>query len=217
MIWMARFAITSLVFMLLEVPDPVWKMSTTNSRSYFPAATSCAAWVMASATLPSSLPLLRFTSAAAFLISASARITRRGSRSPLTGKFSAARCVCAPYSASTGTSTLPRESVSTRHSLLAITLSLFLLLLFEQNFGRQILGARLQARARQLGCRVAQAIRQHLRERPQQLGRKLRLLADDLVEVLARQDEDARPFFRGGADGTRVAPVDQRHLADVRA
>ena len=29
-IWMARLEITSLVFMLVEVPDPVWKMSTTN-------------------------------------------------------------------------------------------------------------------------------------------------------------------------------------------
>jgi hypothetical protein len=29
---MARFAMTSLAFMLLEVPDPVWKMSTGNSR-----------------------------------------------------------------------------------------------------------------------------------------------------------------------------------------
>ena len=37
--------------------------------------------------LASSLPVSRFTSAAAFLMSASARITRRGRRSPLTGKF----------------------------------------------------------------------------------------------------------------------------------
>ena len=95
-IWIARFAITSLAFMLLDVPEPVWKMSTTNSRSCWPAATSCAAWMIASASLASSLPLAVFTSAAAFLISASARITRRGRRSPLTGKFSAARCVCAP-------------------------------------------------------------------------------------------------------------------------
>ncbi len=27
-IWIARLAITSLAFMLLDVPDPVWKMST---------------------------------------------------------------------------------------------------------------------------------------------------------------------------------------------
>ena len=44
-------------------------------------------------------PLPRFTPAAAALISASARITRRGSRRPLTGKFSTARWVCAPQSA----------------------------------------------------------------------------------------------------------------------
>ena len=40
-IWMARFAITSLVFMLLEVPEPVWKMSTRNCVVVRPAATSC--------------------------------------------------------------------------------------------------------------------------------------------------------------------------------
>ncbi len=84
---MARFEITSFVFMLLEVPDPVWKMSTTKLSSCWPAATSCAAWMMASASLASSLPVSRFTSAAAFFTSASARITRRGRRSPLTGKF----------------------------------------------------------------------------------------------------------------------------------
>ena len=56
-IWIARFAITSLAFMLLEVPEPVWKMSTTKSRSCCPAATSCAAWMIASASLASSLPL----------------------------------------------------------------------------------------------------------------------------------------------------------------
>src|SRR5688572_14872555 len=59
-------------------------------------------------------PLSRFTSAAAALIRASARTSRRGKRTPLTGKFSTARWVWAPHRAVAGTFTVPRESVSTR-------------------------------------------------------------------------------------------------------
>ena len=33
-------AITSLVFMFVDVPDPVWKMSTTNWSSCLPSATA---------------------------------------------------------------------------------------------------------------------------------------------------------------------------------
>ena len=40
---MARVAITSLAFMFVEVPEPVWKTSTTNWSSNFPSATSRAA------------------------------------------------------------------------------------------------------------------------------------------------------------------------------
>ena len=58
---LARFAITSLVFMLVDVPDPVWKMSTTNSPSCCPSATSWAACTIASASFASSLPLVAFT------------------------------------------------------------------------------------------------------------------------------------------------------------
>ena len=43
----ARFAITSLAFMLVEVPEPVWKTSTTKSPSNLPSATSIAACSMA--------------------------------------------------------------------------------------------------------------------------------------------------------------------------
>ena len=32
---MARLAMTSLAFMLVEVPEPVWKISSTNSASHF--------------------------------------------------------------------------------------------------------------------------------------------------------------------------------------
>lgn len=35
----ARFEMTSLVFMLVEVPEPVWKMSTGNSASRRPSTT----------------------------------------------------------------------------------------------------------------------------------------------------------------------------------
>src|SRR5450432_1444001 len=62
------------------------------------------------ARLPSSL----LTRAAPRLSSASARISRRGRRKPLTGKFSAARCVWAPYRAASGTATGPSESRSIR-------------------------------------------------------------------------------------------------------
>ena len=37
---LATPAITSLVFMLVEVPEPVWKMSTTNWSSCLPSATA---------------------------------------------------------------------------------------------------------------------------------------------------------------------------------
>ena len=53
-------------------------------------------------------------SAAACLISASARRNRRGSGVPEIGKFRTARWVEAPYSASAGTSISPMESRSIR-------------------------------------------------------------------------------------------------------
>ena len=39
----ARFAMTSLAFVLVDVPEPVWKMSMTKWLSSPPSATSCAA------------------------------------------------------------------------------------------------------------------------------------------------------------------------------
>src|SRR5688572_11287231 len=55
-----------------------------------------------------------FASAATLLIKPSAAMKERGKRSPLIGKFSTARWVCAPYSASAGTVISPSESFSTR-------------------------------------------------------------------------------------------------------
>src|SRR5579871_6671642 len=49
-----------------------------------------------------------------------ARIKERGNRSPLMGKFSTARCVCAPYSAPAGTRISPIVSRSMRYSTLRL-------------------------------------------------------------------------------------------------
>ncbi len=45
----ARLASTSLTFMFVEVPEPVWKTSRTNWSSNFPSSTSRAAREIASA------------------------------------------------------------------------------------------------------------------------------------------------------------------------
>ena len=60
------------------------------------------------------------TSAAARLISAIGQINAGYCFSPLIGKFSTARCVCAPYSASAGTSIVPSESFSLRVAMLML-------------------------------------------------------------------------------------------------
>ena len=84
----ARVAITSLAFMLLEVPEPVWKTSIGKCASWSPAATCSAALRMdvACACRQQSKPAL--TSAAAALTSPSARMKPRGIGRPEIGKFS---------------------------------------------------------------------------------------------------------------------------------
>src|SRR5688500_16601827 len=103
--------------MFVEVPEPVSKMSSGKWSSSFPSITSSAAamtpWAGRASNNPSSL----FAFAAAHLIRPSASMNRRGNRRPDTGKFSTARCVCAPQYASAGTRTSPMESFSTRNSL----------------------------------------------------------------------------------------------------
>ena len=79
---LARLAITSLAFMLVEVPEPVWKMSTTKSASKRPSATSCGGLddgvdLRPAARAPSKRPRSRLISAAARLIRPRARIRRR--------------------------------------------------------------------------------------------------------------------------------------------
>ena len=92
----AALAITSLAFMLVDVPLPVWKMSMTNSSSSSPLATRSAAAMMASACSSSSRPSSRLARAAACLIRPSAWMKRREKRKSLIGKLSTARCVWAP-------------------------------------------------------------------------------------------------------------------------
>ena len=87
---------TSLAFMFVEVPEPVWKMSTTNWSSKSPSATSRAAAAMASDCAASSAPSSWFTCAAASLMDAIASMNDRLKRRSLIGKFSRARIVFAP-------------------------------------------------------------------------------------------------------------------------
>jgi len=93
---MARLLITSLAFMFVEVPLPVWKTSTTKASSRLPSTTSWAARTTASAIRGSSRPRSALVCAAACLISPRARMKPRGSRRSLIGKFTTARIVLAP-------------------------------------------------------------------------------------------------------------------------
>ena len=96
MISMARLDMTSLAFMFVEVPEPVWKMSTTNSESSLPSATSCAAAAMAAEMSESSRPRSAFVCAAASFTLAMARMNDLGNRRSLIGKLTTARIVWAP-------------------------------------------------------------------------------------------------------------------------
>ena len=107
-------AITSLVFMLVEVPLPVWKISRTNWSSCWPSATACAAWTIASPSSGGSSFRSMLTCAAAFLISPIARRNGRGNRSGLIWKFSTARCVWAPYRPRPGPPSPPSSLFSVR-------------------------------------------------------------------------------------------------------
>jgi len=110
----ARVAMTSFVFMLLDVPEPVWKTSMGKCSSHSPRATADAASETASATFPSSTPRSALTAAAAPLIAASAPMSSRSIGVPEMGKFSTARCVWARHFAHAGTRTSPMESCSMR-------------------------------------------------------------------------------------------------------
>ncbi|MNR23779.1 hypothetical protein D3C85_1408180 [compost metagenome] len=70
----ARLAITSLAFMLVEVPAPPWITSTTNCSCSLPPRISSHASTMASLCTVPSRPSWWLACAAACLITASARI-----------------------------------------------------------------------------------------------------------------------------------------------
>ena len=93
---------TSLAFMLVEVPDPVWNTSTGNWSSWSPAATASAAAAMRSARSSSRSPSSALTAAAAALMRANQWMTATGTGSPDTGKFSTALAVSAPHRAPVG-------------------------------------------------------------------------------------------------------------------
>ncbi len=112
----ASEAITSFAFMLLLVPEPVWKTSIGNASSCSPAATSRAALSTAAAGSASRTPSAPLTFAAAAFTSPMAWISAGSIGVPLIGKFSTARWVCARHSASRGTWTSPIESCSVRNS-----------------------------------------------------------------------------------------------------
>ena len=110
----ARVAMTSLRFMLVLVPEPVWKTSIGNWSSCSPLTTSAAAVVIALACSVVRAPRSTLVCAAAALMRASAWMSAGSSGCPLIGKFSTARWVCARHSASFGTRTSPMESCSMR-------------------------------------------------------------------------------------------------------
>jgi hypothetical protein len=102
------------MFMLDEVPEPVWNTSTGNWSACPPRTISSAAASIASATVAGITPSAALTYAAAALIRASAATCVGSSPRPEIGKFSTARWVCARYRAAAGTRTSPIVSRSMR-------------------------------------------------------------------------------------------------------
>jgi len=111
---LARAATTSFAFMLVCVPEPVWKTTRGNSSSRAPSATSRAARAMSSALSCGSTPSSALARAAAHLTSPRAWISggAKRKRAPPMGKCSSERWVCAPQYRSAGTRASPMLSVS---------------------------------------------------------------------------------------------------------
>ena len=93
---------TSLAFMFVEVPEPVWKTSIGNWPSCLPAAISPAAFSIREALRFESSPSSPLTAAAAPLIRANQWMTDSGTVSPEMGKFSTAFVVSVPHSCLSG-------------------------------------------------------------------------------------------------------------------
>ena len=114
---MARLETTSLIFMLVCVPDPVCQTTRGKWSFSVPSMTSSAALMMASPIFLSRMPRFIFACAAAFFCTPKARIRGKGMRSVPILKFSSERCVCAPQYLLAGTATSPIVSVSRRISV----------------------------------------------------------------------------------------------------
>ena len=98
----ASLAMTSLAFVFVEVPEPVWKTSIGNCASCLPAAISAAAFSIRLALRLESRPSSPLTAAAAPFRRASQRTTGTGTVSPEIGKFSTALVVSAPHNCFAG-------------------------------------------------------------------------------------------------------------------
>ena len=107
-------AITSLAFIFVDVPEPVWKTSTGKCSSKFPSATLIEAEIITSFISSSIIPNSAFAAAAPALIYPSARMKERDIGIPLIGKLRTALCVLAPHNADFGTSISPIVSDSVR-------------------------------------------------------------------------------------------------------
>ena len=93
---MARLEMTSLTFMFVCVPEPVCQTKSGKWSASLPAITSSAAATIGSHVSRGILPRSQFTSAAAFLRTAMARITAAGILSSATEKWCNERSVWAP-------------------------------------------------------------------------------------------------------------------------
>ncbi|MNC34655.1 hypothetical protein D3C75_830980 [compost metagenome] len=116
---LARFASTSLRFMLVWVPEPVCQTIRGNSASCRPHNTSSAAAMMAWALRAGSSPRAWFTLAQADLMRARAWMISMGWRSPEILKCCRERWVWAPHSRAAGTSISPKLSCSIRTVMVA--------------------------------------------------------------------------------------------------
>ena len=109
---LAKVDMTSFAFILEEVPDPVWKISTMNSSSCLPSITSCDAFIILFDIFLGINFKSPLTLAAEYLIIPSASINGLLNLKSLIGKFWTALAVWAAYSAFFGTFIVPIESDS---------------------------------------------------------------------------------------------------------
>ena len=121
--WIARFEMTSLAFMLVCVPDPVWKTTSGKCASCCPAMISSQTRTMRSVLSAESVPRSQLVSAAAFLRMPKARIMARVKRMSPMAKFSSDRWVWAPHSLSSATAISPMASRSIRCPVMSRLLS----------------------------------------------------------------------------------------------